>query len=661
MRHVQDTRRGSRAGGGGKRPEEGKAPRLALRFALTTIVGLAVAGGCIVYLVRGYFIRSGENAAAAHAELVSQLVLGNRLRTTDFATPSEARRRQLVTVLRVRGKDAETLGIALYTSDGRLVASTGPLPASTASAPSVVRRAAGARVITSLTAPAATSPRLTLLEELVPIRFGRKPVGVAAFATDYGRITTTARNAWLPISITVEALLALLFAALVPPIRRATKLVRAHVHESESRALHDALTGLPNRRLFEDRIAQAMAKSQRDRLGAAVMLVDLDRFKQINDTVGHAAGDALLQEVARRLAAVVRDHDTVARLGGDEFAIVLAGADDEAALDTAVRMREAIERPVEFDGMSLEVGASIGIALHPEHGATVAALMERADAAMYEAKRDGLGFLAYEASDDGAEHDDQLLASELRDAVERGEITLHYQPTIEVATGEVAGVEALLRWHHPSRGLLPANRFMGLAERAGASRRLLDFALAEAIRQAGAWRRDGIELAVSVNLDAATLVDTELPARLESLFAEHGVDAEQIRVEVPARALAGEAARLQKVAIELAAVGVSLAVDNFGSDHSSLASLGLLPIEVLKLDRAFVGPLAESPRDRIIARAIVDLAHRLRLRVVAEGVADAAAFELAQQLGVDEAQGYHLGAPAPAAAIAALTTTPIAA
>jgi diguanylate cyclase (GGDEF)-like protein len=428
--------------------------------------------------------------------------------------------------------------------------------------------------------------------------------------------------------------------------------VRAHLRETESRALHDDLTGLPNRLLFEDRTHHALAQSQRDGRGAVVMLIDLDRFKQINDTLGHGAGDALLREMARRLSSVLRDCDTVARLGGDEFAVVLSGVGMEGARESAVRTQQVLEEPFTSDGLLLSVGASIGIALHPEHGTTPSELMKHADVAMYEAKRAASGYEIYDPETDTSDAERLALVSELRLAPERGEIVLHYQPKIDLVSGEVDGVEALLRWRHPAHGLITAERLMPLAEQAGVSQRIRDYALVEAIRQAGEWRRNGIEISVAVNLDARSLVDRELPGRVAAMLTEHGVEAAQIEVEITETSMLSDLTRVRAVARELAATGVILVVDDFGTGYSSLNSLSHLPIEKLKIDGSFVRRAADSDRDRAIVAATIELSHSLGLQVVAEGVEDADSLELVRALGADYAQGYHVGAPVDPAVIA---------
>jgi diguanylate cyclase (GGDEF)-like protein len=614
--------------------------RLALHLVLTVAVGLLVTGGAILFVARSVVLHTEESEAATHAQLVSRVALAPSLRIGDFSYTSPARRRELDRLFRENGVSGALYGIdgtEVYSSDRRLVGSWTPQSqfVMTASAHGRVELKRFGRT----------------LEIAVPLRLARgATVGVVLLSSDYGALARSAAHTYLPISAALELLVALLFVALVPTVRRAVIQTQQHVRDAESHALRDSLTGLPNRRLFDDRLQQAVASSDRSGATPAVMLIDLDRFKETNDTLGHAAGDALLRETAIRLVEVLRDGDTVARIGGDEFAVVLPDAPLIGIHETARRLRRAIETPLEHDGVMLGVGASIGIAVAPEHGRTVAALLRHADSAMYQAKRAGLGHVVF---DPGARERDAAtdsLARELNGALDRGEVVLHYQPTIRLDTLEVRGVEAVLRWEHPREGTIAADRFLPLAERAGVHQRLYDFALREAVRQAGEWRRAGVDLSVAVNLDARTLLDRDLPRRLERLLAEHGVDAQQLEVEISEPALLSDVDRVTAGATELAALGVVLAVDDFGADQTSLKSLAYLPIEKLKLDRSLLMRALDSQRDRIVLAGVIELAHKLGLATVATGVESAEALELVRELGCPLAQGDHLGAPALAVA-----------
>ncbi|MGZ4403447.1 MAG: putative bifunctional diguanylate cyclase/phosphodiesterase [Gaiellaceae bacterium] len=457
------------------------------------------------------------------------------------------------------------------------------------------------------------------------------------------------------ILIILSVLLVAVLAGLVLVLRRATWQVRSHLGEREFEAMHDGLTGLPNRTLFEDRAQLALSRSRRVGHAAAVMLLDLNRFKEVNDMLGHAAGDAILREVASRIAATLRGADTVARLGGDEFVVVLGDVEVGDAHETATRIHHALQEPILIDGLSLSVGASIGIALYPAHGPTVSALLQHADAAMYQSKRGGTPYEIYDPAT-ATNHAERLsLAVDLRSALDSGHLTLHYQPKLDLRSGVVDGVEALLRWQHPSLGLLAADRFVPLAEQIGLATSISEWALGEAIRQCALWGSHGIELDIAVNLDVRSLVDLDFPDRVLALLERHGVDAKRIELEITETAIMSDPVRVRGVAIQLAALGVQLAIDDFGTGYSSLSYLSRLPISKLKIDRSFVGRMGTSERERIIAGATVALAHNLGFAVVAEGVEDAATLELVRELGADLAQGYFVGPPAAATAFVGVT------
>jgi diguanylate cyclase (GGDEF)-like protein len=613
--------------------------RLALHLGLTVILGLLVTGGAILFVARSVVLHAETSEAAAHARLVSSVALAPALHTADFSHTNPARRRELDRLFRENGVSG-----ALYGIDGTAAYATGR------------GRVGGWTRASQFVMTAAAHHRIEVrrfgatLEIAVPLRLERiGTVGVVLLSSDYTALARSAAHIYLPIAAALELLVALLFIALVPTVRRAVSETRRHVRDAESHALRDSLTGLPNRRLFDDRVEQAVTQSERTGATPAVMVIDLDRFKEINDTLGHAAGDALLRETAIRLVEVLRDGDTVARIGGDEFAVVLPDAPLIGIHETARRLQHAIETPLEHDGATLAVGASIGIALAPQHGRAVGALLRHADSAMYQAKRSGLGHVVFEP---GARERDTTKDShtdDLGQALDRGEIVVHYQPSVALDALEFRGVEALLRWVHPQQGTLSADRFVPLAERAGLGRRLSDFALREAVRQAGEWRRAGLELQVGVNLDARTLLDRDFPRRLERLLAEHGVEAQQLEAEISETVLLGDVDRVTAGAVELAALGVVLAVDGFGAEQTSLNSLACLPIEKLKLDRRLLTRALESERDRMVVAAVVELAHQLRLTTVVTGVDSAEALELARELGCELGQGSHLGAPTAAA------------
>ncbi len=359
-------------------------------------------------------------------------------------------------------------------------------------------------------------------------------------------------------------------------------------------AHHDALTGLPNRALFGDRLAQALRTADRERTPVALLLLDLNRFKEVNDTLGHDTGDALLRVVGARLHEVVRAADTVARLGGDEFAALLPATGTDGAIDVAAKLLGALTEPLALEGQSLDVGASIGIAVGPAHGADAGALLRHADVAMYSAKRAGDGYAVY-ASDRDAHSPARLtLAGELRQAIAAGALRLHYQPIIDLASGRLLNVEALVRWPHPEHGLLAPDQFIPLAEQTGLLEPLTDWVLAEALRQCRVWDEAGMSVDIAVNLSARSLGDAGLPDRIAALLARCPLAPERLTLEITESSVMADPDRAGAVLARLRAVGVRLSIDDFGAGHSSLGLLQRLPVDELKVDRSFVTHLAAT-------------------------------------------------------------------
>jgi len=424
---------------------------------------------------------------------------------------------------------------------------------------------------------------------------------------------------------------------------------RKRVEETLRRqAQHDALTDLPNRALLHERIRATLGDLSDAPRPLALLLLDLDGFKEVNDTFGHERGDTLLRQVADRLQAVTRADDTVARLGGDEFAVLLPGADAAGAARVAAAIRTALDAPLPVEGLLLRVGASVGGALAPTHGLDGDTLLRRADVAMYVAKRTRQGYALYEPTQDQHSPERLALGGALRDALEQGALTLHYQPQVDLATGRVTGVEALVRWPHPAQGLIPPDRFIPLAEQTGLIAPLTEWVLAEAIRQCRAWQRAGLLMGVSVNLSMWNLHDPTLPDRVAALLRDHGVAPAWLRLELTESALMADPERALAVVARLSGLGVGLAVDDFGSGYSSLAYLKTLPVDELKIDKGFVREMATDETDRAIVASTVALGHALGLRVVAEGIEDQATWEMLGGMGCDVAQGYYMSRPLPA-------------
>ncbi len=420
---------------------------------------------------------------------------------------------------------------------------------------------------------------------------------------------------------------------------------RHHLAALEHQALHDPLTGLPNRLLLGDRLEQSIRAAEREGGSFAVLLIDLDRFKDVNDTYGHAAGDALLAQVGPRLRKVLRSVDTIARVGGDEFVVLLPSAGSaEDVGRTAAKILETLEAPFAVEGHASQVSASVGIALYPQHGAEGLALLRAADAAMYMAKRSSKAYSVYSAGEDAFQRRRLVLLEELRRGIDKGELFLMYQPQVDMRTRRVARAEALVRWRHPERGLVLPDEFISGAERIGLSRRLTDWILEAAIRQARHWQNEGIALPVAVNASTRILRDTNFAERVKALLHDHGVAPERLTLEITESLMAEPLDALATLA-DLRAVGVRLSIDDFGVGALSLLTLKQLPVEEIKIDKSFVLGMATEMPDAAVVRAIVDLAHHLGCRVVAEGVESEASWNRLAEIGCDIAQGSYVSPP----------------
>ena len=416
----------------------------------------------------------------------------------------------------------------------------------------------------------------------------------------------------------------------------------------EHLALHDGLTNLPNRTLMFDRLHQAILVSKREHHPLALLMMDLDGFKEINDTFGHHGGDQVLRHVAGRLKGQLRESDTVARLGGDEFAVILPGVRDEAAAGlTASRILQALQEPMMIEGELLEIRASIGIVLFPRHAEDADTLLRRGDAAMYEAKRAGAGTAFYTLEHD-VDSSNLTLTFELRRAIEESTLILHYQPVLRCGTGEVVGVEALVRWPHHRHGLLAPARFIPLAEQSRLIRPLGRRVLETAVQQQDRWWREGITLRMAVNLSIRNLQDPELVPCVTRVLDTYSVPPDWLTLEITESTLMADTEETLNVLAPLKAMGVRVSIDDFGTGFSSLTNLKRLPIDELKIDKTFVTEMPAQKKDGLIVRSTIDLAHALGLIAVAEGVEEASAWEMLAAQGCDLAQGYYLCRPLPA-------------
>ncbi|MCR4302785.1 MAG: EAL domain-containing protein [Gallionella sp.] len=417
----------------------------------------------------------------------------------------------------------------------------------------------------------------------------------------------------------------------------------------EHQAMHDALTRLPNRALFHDRLHTALSSARRSQELFALVAMDMDMFKEINDTLGHHAGDLVLQHVANACNKVLRDSDTVARMGGDEFAILLPKVTDmERAVQVAQRVLMAIREPLQIDGHMIEADASIGIAMFPQHGEDELALITHSDAAMYEAKRQKLGVMVYLPEMGEGKSEAIALKGELRRAINEGEMVLHFQPKIDIGTRSVIGVEALVRWQHPRLGLLYPDSFIELAEMSGHIKPLTQEVLRLAMKQIREWGDQGLVLPIAVNISAVNLQDKGFPDTVASLIAEHEVPSHLLELEVTETAIMNDPITAIENTRRLSRLGVQMSIDDFGTGYSSMAYLQKLMVAKIKIDKSFVIDMGGNENDEVIVRSTIELAHNLGLHAVAEGVENQATWDKLREMGCDSAQGYLMSKPLPA-------------
>jgi len=429
--------------------------------------------------------------------------------------------------------------------------------------------------------------------------------------------------------------------------------VKERTAQLEHQALHDALTDLPNWTLLRDRLEQAIRSSRRQASSFALLLLDLDRFKDVNDTFGHHQGDVILQQVGPRFRSALRESDTIARLSGDEFAVLLPGTDDLGASVAAERLLRTLDRQFSLEGQSFDIGASVGIVVYPGHGADANTLLRRADVAMYAAKRSDGGYAVYAPEDDQYSAQRLALMRDLRWAIEHDQLLVYYQPKLHLRTGSVLHVEALARWHHPELGFIPPDQFIPLAERGGLIKPLTLRVLPAALRQCRAWYDAGLKTSVAVNLSARSLHDEHLVGAIARLIRASALSPTWLTVEITESAVMTDPLRAREILTRLHDMGVSISIDDYGTVYSSLSYLARLSVDEIKIDRSFVMNMATNSDDASIVRSVTDLGHSLGLEVVAEGVENQDTLALLAGVGCDLIQGYYLSRPLPAAELTA--------
>jgi diguanylate cyclase (GGDEF)-like protein len=540
----------------------------------------------------------------------------------------------------------------VYSSPGVLL--TGANPPKNGRLSAAIAGEESARIVTADVGDD-IAPGDRVLSIYVPLKSDSDVVsdGIVEIRIPYEPISAKINEDSNRIALIIAAGFLTLVLIILRIVDRASRRLRSEVADHQRQALHDPLTGLPNRTLFRDRVHQSIKLASRTKSVLAVMLLDLDRFKEINDTLGHHYGDLLLQQIGPRLTKLLRDTDSVARLGGDEFAVLMINVPDPTAVvHVADKIRTELQKPFRVQGLNLHAEASIGIAVHPHHGSDVDTLLQRADVAMYMAKAGGTGRELYTADRDENSPGRLALIGELRHAIDAGELLLHYQPKVHLRTGEVKGVEALVRWNHPMRGLLPSGEFVPIAENTGLIEPLTMDTLRMAIKQARGWLDEGRQLTVSVNLSVRSLLHTNLAREVEFLLTRFKVPPHHLELEITESSIMADPTRARATLVQLASMGVRLSIDDFGTGHSSLAYLKRLPVHALKIDKSFVINMASDDNDLVIVQSTIDLAHNLGLEVVAEGVESEEVWNRLKSLGCDMAQGFWRGRPVKAEELA---------
>jgi diguanylate cyclase (GGDEF)-like protein len=624
--------------------------RLFAAYAAASLVPVVLLGAVLVRGSQREALESGLEQGRAQAAVIEEMAIAPALTGADLdqqLTAAERERLQDATDLAIFNGSVIRLrlrgfrGRVVFSDDG---STAGALPTSH----HAFRVAAVGRTDVAIVRDSDVAPGqvIRVLQPVVAKATGQS-TGVLELYLPYGTIARHVQAQMRRTYWRLAAGLTALYAVLAFIAWSTTRRLRRHATQHQHEALHDALTGLPNRKWFREQAEEAVERGQRGQRGA-IVLVDLDRFKDVNDTLGHHAGDELLRVVAQRLPASLRTDDTVARLGGDEFGLILPGIPDAAhALELLARVREELAAQIVLDSVPVSVEASFGVALYPAHGTTVERLLQHADAAMYQGKRGIPGIVVYESAT--ATHPTQslIVQGELRRALEHNLLVLHYQPKVDLSTGQICGVEALVRWDHPHRGLLPPAEFLPAVEQSSLIDPLTTWVLRRALTDHTSWAALGLPWPVAVNVSARNLEVDAFPESVTELLAQFGVPASQLNLEITETALAADAVAAAQAVAALAGRGIAIAIDDFGMGYTSLSQLRTLPIAELKIHQSFVTDLERDERDRAIVRSLIGLADGLGCRVTAEGVETPGAASWLAAAGCDHAQGFLFSKPLP--------------
>ena len=616
-------------------------PNPALIYRLLPLVPLLVVGVALAWAGGSLIEKRAMEGAQREASAIARTVIEPNVSRHDLRSgTSRAGRRRVRRALRPLESSKDLVGVRIWNRRKQVVYVDRGVKGAKPSG-----GALGSALAGEPSSNVSSSPKA--VDVYVPLegRSGGRALGAVEVYLPHGPVAAAAASDSRKLYIALFAGLALLYAALFRMVAGASARLRRQAAEQEHQALHDPLTGLPNRSLFRKLAEKALASRPRDGL-VAVILMDFDRFKEINDTLGHFNGDLVIKRAAKRLSSLVRDQDAFARLRGDEFAMLLPGlATRESVVPVVNRVREALKEPFVAAGLALEVEASIGIAICPDNGMEVNDLLHAADVAMYAAKRAHTGYEFYTPDQHHYSPTQLGLVAQLRRAMEREELVLHYQPKAALDTGVVCGVEALVRWNHPHQGLLYPDAFIPVAEHTSLIRPLTLHLLERAIGEIGQWKTDE-DVTVAINLSTQMLLDLELPSEIARTLSRLGASTDMLEVEVTESSIMYDPRRAKAVLERLHDRGIKIAIDDFGTGYSSLVSLKQLPVSTIKIDKSFVMGMDKGDEDdAAIVRSTVQLAHSLGLRSVAEGMESADSWSKLAAFGCDYGQGFYLSKP----------------
>ena len=616
------------------------------KFAILSAIPIVIFGMLLSYLLNDFVYRRTLATAEDHAVLVSQLGPLQDVEAGDIVEGERSLRwHSLLSDLKDTPLGPEGSMLRVWDGELQVVFASHPNALQGGSTHDEHLRAGLAGETVAFTTETDSETILAVVTPLSAAQ-GGEAVGALEIALPYAPLAKAIKEDFRIFYVVLVVGLNLLYIALFIVMVRASRRLRQRAEEQEHLALHDVLTGLANRALFRDRVKYALRVAEREEQTVAVLLMDLDRFKEINDTLGHHHGDIVLQETARRLQATLRETDTIARLGGDEFAMVLPHVPDPAGvLHVVEKIGAALGVPFIVQGLTLDVRASIGVAFFPGHGKDVDTLIQRADVAMYLAKTAQTGCEIYSVEKDQYTPSRLALVGELRNAIDHNEFVIHYQPKVDLKSGQVMGVEALLRWDHPLRKIISPDEFIPLAEHTGLIEALTTYVLNESLRQCSEWRDQGIDLKVAVNLSTRSLLNKLFPDEVAKALKKWKVPPSSLQLEITEHTILADPARAAGVLSTLSNMGVELSIDDFGTGYSSFVQLRRLPLTELKIDKSFVMNMQVDENDAVIVQSLIELGRNLGLHVVAEGVETQQIWDDLVTMGCDYAQGFFSSRP----------------